>query len=130
MDTKCLCCIIPQNESIQHVFSDSEMAKNIWNYFGNPLGINHQGGNIRILFNAWWNMNTANSVHNMVHQITPMCIAWGIWKNWTSCRFGDQTKYLISRMEMQILWNIKAAICVAFPTCDLTGKMDSNLHKN
>ncbi|KAG5583899.1 hypothetical protein H5410_044333 [Solanum commersonii] len=25
-------------------------------------------------------------------------------------------------MEVQILWNIKAAICVAFPTCDLTGK--------
>ncbi|KAK4735762.1 hypothetical protein R3W88_010023 [Solanum pinnatisectum] len=32
----------------------------------------------KILFNAWWNMNTANSVHKMVQQITPMCIAWEI----------------------------------------------------
>ena len=70
-------CTIPQNE-----FSDSEMAKHICNYFGNSLGI---GGNIRIFFNAWWNMNTTNSVHKMVQQITQICIALKILgKNWTS----------------------------------------------
>ncbi|XP_060210288.1 uncharacterized protein LOC132637170 [Lycium barbarum] len=56
----CICCTIPENDSIQHVFVEGQVADHIWQFIGAPLGINHQHIPINGLLHQWWNQ-TANN---------------------------------------------------------------------
>ncbi|MCD7450122.1 hypothetical protein HAX54_003688 [Datura stramonium] len=43
-----------------------EAAKHIWNYIGRAVGIKHNSGPIRRVFNQWWEMKTENVIHKML----------------------------------------------------------------
>ncbi|XP_060195197.1 uncharacterized protein LOC132624428 [Lycium barbarum] len=116
-DTDCSYCSIATRDSLQHTFIEGEAAKHLWNHFGSPLVIRHTNWPIRRLLKHWRATTTTNSVHKLIVNIVPLAICWEIWRMWTACRYGDQNKFYIRKMEYHISWTINAAITKAFPTC-------------
>lgn len=120
-DANYLYCRSPFRDSIQHTFTKGEATKNLWNYVGRSLGINHHPGPIRSIIQKWRDMKTENDIHKIILQIAPVMICWEIWKEWTSCKYEDQNKMLHNRMDYHTIWNIQAAIHTVYPTCNFTG---------
>ncbi|XP_070014513.1 uncharacterized protein [Nicotiana sylvestris] len=87
--SRCNCCNIPHCESLHHVFIDSEAAKDLWKFFGNPLGIRHHAGPSSSVLTQWWRRKPKNMVHKMTIHILPITISWELWKSYTSCKFGE-----------------------------------------
>ncbi|XP_060192177.1 uncharacterized protein LOC132621786 isoform X2 [Lycium barbarum] len=96
-------------------------AHHLWNTIGAPLGKRHQDVPIRGLLESWWNMKACNKVQSLVFQIAPIMIFWEIWKTWTACRFGEQKKFSLHKMETQAMWNIRTAINIAYPKIYIEG---------
>lgn len=55
----------------------------------------------------------------MMIQIIPLLILWDLWRSSCACKYGDQKKFLYSRMVHQILWNLSTTLRLAFIRCDL-----------
>ncbi|KAM3339865.1 hypothetical protein P3S68_029734 [Capsicum galapagoense] len=68
-----------------------------------------------VFLRDWWKTLGKNQVQKMMIQITPVAICWELWKTRCSCRYGNQTRFYIRRIEQQILWNTKAAMDKAYP---------------
>ncbi|XP_070010003.1 uncharacterized protein [Nicotiana sylvestris] len=113
--SKCLCCRDHNCETLKHVFFDSEVAIRLWKFFGNPLGIQWYTDTIRGILTQWWQRKPKNMIHKMVLQIIPICIIWEIWRSYTACKYGENTRYYLYKMINQILWNVKAAVSRTYP---------------
>ncbi|XP_070056771.1 uncharacterized protein [Nicotiana tomentosiformis] len=61
-----------------------------------------------------------NAVHKLVIQIAPIIICWIIWKERCPCKYGNQKKFNLLKMEQQVLWIIRAAVSKAFPSCNIS----------
>ncbi|XP_059285765.1 uncharacterized protein LOC132039255 [Lycium ferocissimum] len=117
----CLCCNTPVLDFMQHTFSEGEAARQIWRLIAVPLGITHHAGPIRRNFKECWDFNSKNKVYSLILQVTPVIICWQIWKKWTTCKFGNQRKIAINKMEYQAIWNLQAILQVEFLKCSITG---------
>ncbi|XP_071933856.1 uncharacterized protein [Coffea arabica] len=60
MPSKCLCCPNGAIETVEHVFSEGQIAKAVWNYFASMCGLTQlydwsgqQGGGIRVEIARW-----------------------------------------------------------------------------
>ncbi|XP_060202679.1 uncharacterized protein LOC132631096 [Lycium barbarum] len=106
----CICCRISTYETIQHFFAESEAGQQLWNFFGNPLGIQHTIQPIVGNFKRWWNTNNTNNVHKLILQITPTIICWELWKQRCSCKYGKQRQIQMGKMQYQGVWTVKAAL--------------------
>lgn len=98
---RCSCCSVPQVESMQHVFVESEDAMHIWKNIASPLGITHPNAPIAAVFKNWWEAKPKNKIHGLVLQATPTLICWKIWKQRSSCRYGTQIKFQLNIMKRQ-----------------------------
>ncbi|XP_060211957.1 uncharacterized protein LOC132639531 [Lycium barbarum] len=115
MPVDCLCCSNAQPETIQHFFIESEPALFLWKYFGQPLGISYQVQLVRAFLHEWWQTRSKNEMHKMIIHVIPVIICWIMWINRCSCRYGDQKKFYIRRMQQEVIWYLKAAMDKAFP---------------
>ncbi|XP_060178282.1 uncharacterized protein LOC132608243 [Lycium barbarum] len=100
----CICCLIPKNETVQHVFVEGKVADYMWKAMGNPLGITHHHIPLRGLLNEWWKKKTMNKVHKLVLQAVPIIVCWEIWKAWSACKYGDNDSFYLYNMVTQC-WN-------------------------
>ncbi|XP_070019658.1 uncharacterized protein [Nicotiana sylvestris] len=124
--SRCNYCSNPQSESLYHVFIDSEAARNLWELFGNPLGVRHQTTSNSSVLTQWWQRKPKNIIHEMILHIIPITISWELWRNYTSCKFGESKKFVLYKRMSQIIWNINSAINKKYPTI----KTHYHWHKN
>lgn len=119
MVSRCVCCVVPECETIHHTFVESQHVVYLWRKFGDPLGVNGQLNTIISLTARWWGVGQKTEVHNYLLQITLIVIVWELLKSWCACKYGTQKKFLYSSMEHTIYWNIKASLGITFPNCEL-----------
>ncbi|XP_019237530.1 PREDICTED: uncharacterized protein LOC109217719 [Nicotiana attenuata] len=118
--SRCMCCQSPKEDTIQHVFIEGDTAKFLWNTFGAPIGIKHENWPVRRALRNWWDGKPKNKIHIFILRAVPLAINWKIWKNWRTCRYGDQKKFQPRKMEYQVMWTVQAALSMAFPKCNMT----------
>lgn len=53
LPSKCSCCTHHKEETIMHLFCTSEIAKQVWLYFGNYCEIHIRDGDTRQLLMSW-----------------------------------------------------------------------------
>ncbi|KAF3659446.1 hypothetical protein FXO37_13978 [Capsicum annuum] len=75
----CNCCISHQEESIQHLFVEGDIAR-LWKTFGNSCGIKFNNGSIRTVVMQWWLTKTKNKIQETMYQCLPTVFCWEIWK--------------------------------------------------
>ncbi|XP_060178184.1 uncharacterized protein LOC132608126 [Lycium barbarum] len=63
-DPMCICYNDPKEETMLHVFMEGDLAKQVWQFFGNSLGINIQNQTIQARFLTWWNLPGYKGIMN------------------------------------------------------------------
>ncbi|XP_060212308.1 uncharacterized protein LOC132639948 [Lycium barbarum] len=110
----CNCCIIHKEENAFHLFSESDMANKVWDFFCNSCGINFSKGLVRHRAMKWWLVKAKNDVHRTILQCIPTAICWHIWKSRCSARF-DNIKMSGWFIIQQVIKFIKLVINLQFP---------------
>ncbi|XP_060185005.1 uncharacterized protein LOC132614552 [Lycium barbarum] len=80
----CCCCRTACVETGNHVFAQSELAKQTWKIITRPLGISITGSTVQTVLWQCWRQKPRNIVHKFLLFITPMIIKVAIRKKFKS----------------------------------------------
>ncbi|XP_027065969.1 uncharacterized protein [Coffea arabica] len=78
--SKCLCCQGGAIETLEHVFAEGQVAKDVWRYFGRICGVTQLGSLLRAWLTAWWLFSPRQAVRQFLFSILPSFICWHTWK--------------------------------------------------
>lgn len=112
MASKCWCCIEPKEETLQHLFFNSETARIICRYFLTRAGIIVQGLTLHQEIIKCW---TADVCHRLkpIMQALPSCIVWELWKRRNNMKYGDAVS--TGRVIYQVSSTMQALVKVRKP---------------
>ncbi|XP_071917081.1 uncharacterized protein [Coffea arabica] len=80
LPSKCFCCSSASAESIEHLFSNGQIASAVWNYFGGLYGFNSPGSSLRPRIVGWWLRLHDSEIRRLIDRILPSVVCWQIWK--------------------------------------------------
>lgn len=115
--SRCCCCRLPEEETMNHVFANSNTAKKVWNTMSTPLGFQTTGRNILCILTQWWSKHPKNNVHKFLLLITPTIICWELWKARCGKKYGKKT-ISIFRICQQVLFQVKVSMGQKFNQMD------------
>ncbi|XP_070040593.1 uncharacterized protein [Nicotiana tomentosiformis] len=93
-------------ETINHLFLESDTAKAVWNLFYTNLGLTPHTPSLSGRLFTWITINTHNKFIRTMHQIIPIYICWEIWKARCASRYGNGAPP-IYKIFQEILFHIK-----------------------
>jgi len=76
----CSCCRETKQETINHLFIASDLAKRVWQQIISPLGLQLTSPNMENMLDQWWTLPPKNVVHRFLHLITPSLYVGKSWK--------------------------------------------------
>ncbi|XP_060182379.1 uncharacterized protein LOC132612052 [Lycium barbarum] len=123
----CYCCNTHKIEKTNHLFRDSELANDIWNFFGASCGIISTARDIRVTVMNWWLQRSKNKVHAMLLKCLPTIICWEIWKARCTYRY-EGIKYTQRRIIDQITYLARVIINLQFTSLNLEGPWHNYCH--
>ncbi|KAF3617049.1 hypothetical protein FXO38_34217 [Capsicum annuum] len=115
----CNCCISHQEESIQHLFVEGDIAR-LWKTFGNSCGIKFNNGSIRTVVMQWWLTKTKNKIQETMYQCLPTVFCWEIWKSRCNARF-EGNKVSTYRIVEQVTKLMGLILNKQFPCLNFRG---------
>lgn len=72
----------PQQESIDHILCNGELATMVWNYFVGLLGMRlPQFRRWHVILNVWWTRAVSSSQAGCCRGILPIIIMWSLWRD-------------------------------------------------
>ncbi|KAG6658115.1 hypothetical protein CIPAW_04G137600 [Carya illinoinensis] len=79
--SKCHCCVLPQQESIDHILCSGELAAMVWRYFADVLVVRLPNlQNWTVVMNVWWFRASESSQVSCCRGILPIIITWALWR--------------------------------------------------
>ncbi|XP_071900960.1 uncharacterized protein [Coffea arabica] len=80
MPSKCFCCPNGATETVEHVFSEGQLAKAVWNCFASMCGLTQVGSSLRARVVAWWMSPLRAEKRRLLFTMIPSFICWHIWR--------------------------------------------------
>ncbi|KAG5595697.1 hypothetical protein H5410_036929 [Solanum commersonii] len=71
VDTRCTCCTISQLETLDQVFTTSDLARKVWNQIASPLGIVHNSDIVQGPLDYYLSLLQKNKVHKLLLHLIP-----------------------------------------------------------
>ncbi|XP_019261368.1 PREDICTED: uncharacterized protein LOC109239280 [Nicotiana attenuata] len=118
---RCVCCIKPGAESIDHIFSTGYFARVIWKDFNGPVGIHSSSQPLRITFMNWWLLKRNNAVQKLLLDTLPIIICWNLWKNRCAAKYGGKTSTIT-----KTLYSITSDVILLLTSTQPNTKWPSN----
>ncbi|XP_070026322.1 uncharacterized protein [Nicotiana sylvestris] len=107
--SRCSCCYNHEEETIDHLFSNSQVARSVWSFFCSSCGISFVPLQIRQNLMKWWMTKGNNSVHTVMLQCLPSLICWEIWKSRCAANFEN-----IRLSARHIIYQVSNTITLIF----------------
>ncbi|XP_027103196.1 uncharacterized protein [Coffea arabica] len=77
--SKYFCCMEFQSESLDHIFSEGDLAQFLWRFFGHAVGVVYREAGVRSRLVGWWCRMPHHSCVEAVHSVVPSMICSHIW---------------------------------------------------
>lgn len=74
--SKCSYCKRPHEESIDHVFSEGELARGLWSFFWDVARMSYIGAGVRVRLSGWWLQPRRNGFVDHIVRKIPSLICW------------------------------------------------------
>nr|GMD72380.1 uncharacterized protein LOC109173561 [Ipomoea batatas] len=80
--SRCFCCNDPKQCTLQRVFCTGDVAREVWTYFGQTLGVRLHMYGIRQVRYDWWGRESGrcNRLIKFIKERLPMLVIWKLWK--------------------------------------------------
>ncbi|KAH0696182.1 hypothetical protein KY289_013664 [Solanum tuberosum] len=110
--SKCHCCNVGEEETIQHLFLTAPIAQKLWKHFALCAGISLEGVHLQQLITIWWDWPGQHKVKQIFKTIPPI-IMWELWKRRNARKHGKEVSY--SRLLGQCLHTVQMLLKVMYP---------------
>ncbi|KAL3648874.1 hypothetical protein CASFOL_005277 [Castilleja foliolosa] len=87
--SRCSCCVIPQNENVQHLFLKSEMAATLWDHFGKLIRKPTNFNSVWHLLKFWSHGSSRRSQMGILILGVIFYGCWNIWKERCRLRYDE-----------------------------------------
>ncbi|XP_012857145.1 PREDICTED: uncharacterized protein LOC105976424 [Erythranthe guttata] len=87
--SKCRCCAAPKQESLSHLFIQSDIARGVWSNYARIWQKPYVYGSMKHLVQVWVVDANINTQDGFMELGTLMFGCWEIWKNWCRAIFED-----------------------------------------
>lgn len=85
--SRCVCCTIPTDEIIEHIFRQGYLAKTVCKKHGGPTGIKTDNMPLRLILMHWWLQKKNNEVLKLIlASLSPLSYV-GTWSYTQKGRF-------------------------------------------
>ncbi|XP_049388499.1 uncharacterized protein LOC125852859 [Solanum stenotomum] len=112
MASKCYCCNVGEEETIQHIFLTALIAQKLWNHFASCAGINIEGLHLQQLITTWWDWPAKPKLQQILKAM-PAIIMWELWKRRNARRHGREVTY--EKMKSQCHKTAQMLLRVKYP---------------
>nr|XP_027082134.1 uncharacterized protein LOC113704429 [Coffea arabica] len=106
--SRCVCCASPEVETTEYVFATGDLARQVWHFFGDSVGVAWTGLAFRVCMAAWWQGKRGNKFLKFIHLVTPLLICWHIWKARNGMKYDGQkiegVRICHARSYMLVSW--------------------------
>ncbi|XP_060185616.1 uncharacterized protein LOC132615077 [Lycium barbarum] len=115
--SRCYCCRVPQQETMQHLFLTSNFAEGVWKVFLEAAGLHVNRVQLHQTIRAVWSVACGDMIKPIVQAI-PAMITWELWKRRNTTRHGGKVSfrkvvhevnnnlYYLTRMRYPSLQNV------------------------
>ena len=111
--SKCLCCQEGAIESLEHVFAEGQVAKDVWRYFGRIYRVTQLGSSLRAWLTAWWLFSPRQAVRQFLFSILPSFICWHTWKA-RNIAYYEGRQMSVARICHAILLDVIGVVEIQF----------------
>ncbi|KAH0665042.1 hypothetical protein KY285_026248 [Solanum tuberosum] len=99
----CMCCSIPVEETIEHLFLIGEVAARIWNHYSRAASLLGPMLNLKQTMRRWWSSEGSYRIQ-VIFQVVPIVILWCLWKRRNAILHGGAFS------ESKVIWEINDII--------------------
>lgn len=110
--SRCWCCDDYNEETINHLFLTSPIARKLWRQFAICAGLHIEGLQLHQVILKWWTSKQPPKLRIIFWAILAI-IMWEIWKRRNTRKHGGNTTY--GRMAYQVQMTINQLIKVNYP---------------
>lgn len=107
--SSCSCCRDAKQKNANHLFADSDLAKQTWTIISRPLGFRITSNDVTSILWQWWRQQPKNIIQIFLLLIIPLIVCWEIWKARCTQRF-EQKGITASNICFNILFQVKMAM--------------------
>ncbi|XP_071933873.1 uncharacterized protein [Coffea arabica] len=111
--SKCLCCQEGAIETLEHVFAEGQVAKDVWRYFGRIYRVTQLGSSLRAWLTAWWLFSPRQAVRQFLFLILPSFICWHTWKA-RNIAYYEGRQMSVARIFHAILLDVIGVVEIQF----------------
>lgn len=91
--SQCVCCSEPKEESLLHLFLDSDLAVSLWSYFGSVFAVPNQPSYSLMARLSWWFFACKGSSHfATLGRMAAIAICRQIWSYRNNTVYGGMCK--------------------------------------
>ena len=113
MPSKCFCCHNGANETLEHLFSEGQIAMEVWTYFTGLSGLQTVVSTLRARVVAWWMVGPRAEKRRILFRILPCYICWHIWKAMNQAVFQG-TRMCAVTIRQVIMSDVAAELEIHF----------------
>lgn len=106
--SKCWCCEGHSQETMEHPFLAAPIAKKLWKYYANWVGINMVDIQLQMMVKRWWTVAGNKKIQQLCKAIPPL-ILWDLWKRRNCRRHGWKVTLntMIHNIQSNARWLIE-----------------------
>lgn len=106
--SRCWCCEGHAQETMSHLFFTAPMARKVWSFFANWVGVKMKGLQLHLFIKKWWTEARTTKLQQLFNAIPPL-VCWELWKKRNSRKHGEDLSFNTMihniRKIFSILWN-------------------------
>ncbi|XP_071920691.1 uncharacterized protein [Coffea arabica] len=113
MPSKCFCCYNGANEKLEHLFSEEQIAMEVWTYFTGLSGLQTIMSTLRARVVAWWMVGPRAEKRRILFRILSCYICWHIWKARNQAVF-ERSRMCAVTIRQAIMSDVVAELKIQF----------------
>lgn len=111
LPSKCVCCVNPAVETLDHLFVAGEVASGIWQHFAGLFQLRTQIQSINELIEVWFHNTSLNNVLGVTKNLILGFCLWEIWKQRNNIIFDNgraNSKLIIDYVNLETQRHLRA----------------------
>lgn len=117
--SRCVCCVSPAEESLDHLLVESELATSLWAYFGRLSGFSTPCVSFPLFLEAWFARASWTSQVGLALISLGGVIPWVIWVTRNDCLYSQKRSSLssvIARIHSIVTIMVSSVPVRSFPS--------------
>lgn len=110
--SRCWCCDMRKEETMEHLFLTAPIAEKLWRQFAVFADIHIEDMDMKQIIDTWWTMKSTPKMETLCRAV-PAMIMWSLWRRINTIKYGGMVTY--NELIWQVQEMVRNLIKVLYP---------------